>query len=248
MSIQVIKALVDAGDIEAVWSTLTVEMEKYGFDRLLYGFTRFRTPTSLGNREDMMVLTNHANEYVTEFFDYKVFRVAPMVQWASENTGAMSWRWMAENFDNLTPEQHDVLELNKRFDVTCGYTISFPDSSSRQKAAIALTARADMTQTEVDYIWEKHGEEIDLVNQIAHLKLASLPFPEALKRLSGRQKEVLEWVSDGKTTQDIADIMGLTAATVEKHLRKARESLQVDTTAQAVMKASLQRQIFVLGT
>jgi LuxR family transcriptional regulator len=39
--------------------------------------------------------------------------------------------------------------------------------------------------------------------------------------------------------------MGLTTATVEKHLRKAREALQVETTARAVMKASLQRQFFV---
>ena len=76
--------------------------------------------------------------------------------------------------------------------------------------------------------------------------MASLPFPEALRRLSKRQREVLEWVSDGKTTRDTATILGLTAATVEKHLRKAREALRVETTAQAVMKASLQRQLFVL--
>jgi len=76
--------------------------------------------------------------------------------------------------------------------------------------------------------------------------MASLPFPAALRQLSKRQREVLEWVSDGKTTKDTATILGLTSATVEKHLRKAREALQVDTTAQAVMKASLQRQLFVL--
>jgi len=40
--------------------------------------------------------------------------------------------------------------------------------------------------------------------------------------------------------------MGLTTATVEKHLRKAREALQVETTVQAVMKASLKRQFLSL--
>ena len=48
----------------------------------------------------------------------------------------------------------------------------------------------------------------------------------------------------GKTTT-IAMIMGLTAATVEKHLRLAREALDAETTAQAVVKASFQKQIFV---
>jgi hypothetical protein len=41
-------------------------------------------------------------------------------------------------------------------------------------------------------------------------------------------------------------IMGLTSATVEKHLRLAREALAVDTTAQAVLKASFSNQMFVL--
>jgi LuxR family transcriptional regulator len=45
--------------------------------------------------------------------------------------------------------------------------------------------------------------------------------------------------------QDIATIMGLTPATVEKHLRLAREALNVDTTAQAVLKAALQNQMFI---
>jgi LuxR family transcriptional regulator len=42
--------------------------------------------------------------------------------------------------------------------------------------------------------------------------------------------------------------MDLTPATVEKHLRLARESLDVETTAQAVLKASFQNQIFLLET
>jgi LuxR family transcriptional regulator len=82
--------------------------------------------------------------------------------------------------------------------------------------------------------------------QVAHLKLASLPVSVAQQRLTKRQREALEWISEGKTTQDVATIMGLTTATVEKHLRKAREALQVETTAQAVMKASLQRQFLSL--
>ena len=40
--------------------------------------------------------------------------------------------------------------------------------------------------------------------------------------------------------------MGLTAATVEKHLRLARESMGVETTAQAVLKAAFTNQMFVM--
>jgi len=62
--------------------------------------------------------------------------------------------------------------------------------------------------------------------------------------LTARQREALEWVADGKTSQDVALLMGVSAAMVEKHLRLARETLSVDTTAQAVAKAALMNLIF----
>ena len=103
-----------------------------------------------------------------------------------------------------------------------------------------------MTQPEVDALWAKHGKDIQLMNEIAHLKILTLPYSTPGRNLTRRQREALEWVGDGKTMQDIALLMGLTSATVEKHLRLARESLSVETTAQAVLKAAFANQMFVL--
>jgi len=71
------------------------------------------------------------------------------------------------------------------------------------------------------------------------LKLSSLPHYTGEVVLTKRQREVLEWIGDGKTTQDTAIILGLTPATVEKHLRLAPEALHVDTTAQALFQPRL---------
>ncbi len=240
--------LVSAKSIEQAWAILTVEMERFGFDRLLYGMTRFRTEASLGNPNDMLILSNHPDAYLHSFVNDRMFVSAPMAMWAIEHDGAMSWSLVADMESTLTPDQKKVLELNKKFNVFAGYTVSFSDPSPRQKAAIGLTARPGMTQCDVEQLWGRQGEEIEILAQVAHLKFASLPVPVAQQRLSKRQREALEWVSEGKTTQDVATIMGLTVATVEKHLRKARDALQVETTAQAVMKASLQRQFFVVET
>ncbi len=94
-------------------------------------------------------------------------------------------------------------------------------------------------------MWDRWGELIQLMNNIVHLKILTLPYTPPNQALTKRQREALEWVGSGKTMQDIATIMGLTPATVEKHLRLAREALNVDTTAQAVLKAALQNQMFV---
>ena len=103
-----------------------------------------------------------------------------------------------------------------------------------------------MWQDEGDAIWDKHGLEISVLNNVMHLKLQTLPYSQ--RTLTKRQREVLQWVGDGKTTQDIAVLLELTPATIEKHLRLAREALDVETTAQAVLKAAFYNQMFVIDS
>ena len=148
---------------------------------------------------------------------------------------------------NVTPDMMEAMALNIRMNVVAGYTISFHEVSLRARGAIGLTAKAGMTQTEVDALWAEHGSDIELANKIMHLKVVQLPHTTGQRRsLTSRQREVLEWATDCKTIHDTATIMGLNPATVEKHLRLARESLDVDTTAQAILKASSQNQFFLI--
>jgi LuxR family transcriptional regulator, quorum-sensing system regulator SdiA len=247
MILDYLEALHELPTIDEVWSLLVRQMDDFGFDRLLYGFTRYRTSTSFGDRDDLLILSNHDDDYLQEFIDGGMYANAPMVNWAVHNVGACSWRWLAENRARLGDKERAVIRLNRKHGITAGYSISFKDISSRAKGAIGLVARAGMTQDDVDALWDEHGRVIVQINNATHLKLSSLPFTAPRRPLTQRQREVLEWVGDGKTTQDIATIMDLRPATIEKHLRLARETLQVETTAQAVLKASIHNQIFVLA-
>jgi LuxR family transcriptional regulator len=240
--------VIDSESIEALWNSHATKMGEYGFDRLLYGLTRYRTATSLGDPGDFIILTNHSRAYTDVFLDEGHYFHAPMVRWALANEGVKSWKLLSEmeNSKTLSVAERRVLELNREMGVTAGYSISFKAVSARSKGAIALTAQAGMTQDDVDELWAQHGDDITLMNNILHLKILTLPYTAPNRALTARQREALEWVGDGKTTQDIAVLMGLTTATVEKHLRLAREALSVETTAQAVMKAAFTNQMFVL--
>lgn len=234
--------------LEELWSAHASKMAEYGFDRLIYGFTRFRTNTSLGDPEDFVILTNHSHAYTDVFLGEGLYFHAPMVRWALDHEGVGSWKMLADMIDTQTMSvaEKKVFTFNQSMGVTAGYTISFKAVSARSKGAIALTAQPGMSQADADRIWAEHGRDIHLMNNIAHLKILTLPYTPPNRSLTNRQREALEWVGDGKTTQDIALLMGLTSATVEKHLRLARESLSVETTAQAVLKAAFHNQMFVL--
>ncbi len=55
--------------------------------------------------------------------------------------------------------------------------------------------------------------------------------------VTAREVEVLTWVRDGKTNDEIALILGLSMLTVKNHLRHAMKKLVVRTRGQAVAKA-----------
>ncbi|AMY68507.1 helix-turn-helix transcriptional regulator [Frigidibacter mobilis] len=247
--IDYLEQLMQAATIEEIWSLHVTRMASFGFDRLLYGFTRFRTTRSFGSTDDLLVLSNYDAGYLRDYIDGGLYLHAPMVGWAAANEGACSWRIIDERAQNtpMTEVERQVRALNQRYGIRAGYSISFRDASVRAKGAIGLCAREGLSQTEVDEIWARHGRELLVLNNIAHLRITAMPFATSRRALSLRQRETLEWVGDGKTTADIAQIMGLAPATVEKHLRLAREALDVDTTAQAVLKAAFQNQIFVVG-
>jgi len=244
--IDYLEQVTDATSVEDVWRLHCEKMASYGFDRLLYGFTRFRTATGFGDREDFLIMTNHTGDYADKFINGGLYFHAPMVNWAVRNNGPCSWTWWSKNVNSLSESEKKVAAFNRAHGVTAGYSISFRDASIRNKGAVALTARCGMSQDDVEEVWTEHGRAITVMNNVAHLKMINLPYSSPTRQLTPRQREALEWMRDGKTVQDAAEIMGLTVATVEKHLRLARGALDVETTAQAVLKASFQNQIFVV--
>ena len=241
--------LTETDDVETLWQRHCETMASYGFTRMIYGFTRFRTEHSLGDPNDFIVLTNHDPAYRKGFVEDGLYRDAPMVSWALENEGYGSWRALAQRIatGELSEKEKRVVAFNMAHGVRAGYTISFKSISRRSKGAISLCTEADIDQDGADAVWAAHGPDILLMNNLLHLKILTLPLPLAGQSLTPRQREALEWVGDGKTMQDIAAIMGLTQATIEKHLRLARDTLNVETTAQAVAKAAFHNQMFILN-
>lgn len=61
--------------------------------------------------------------------------------------------------------------------------------------------------------------------------------PQAASRLTARETEVLLWVARGKTNRDIAEILGMSPRTVNKHLEHVFEKLGVETRTAAAAAA-----------
>ena len=232
--------------MDDVWQKATDWFAQLGFSRCNYGFTLFRGKISVGDPDDALFLTPCGESYAQFYFRNRFFARTPAFRWAQHNTGACTWSWVRKAFlaGELTPDEAETVKMNAALGIVAGISISFPENSSRAKGALGLIADHGLTAEDVDALFAERRDEIMAVAHMMHLKLTQLPFPHYRRALSDRQREALEWVADGKTMQDIAVLMNVSAAMVEKHLRLAREALAVGTTAQAVAKASLMNLIF----
>lgn len=238
--------LVRTSSLQHVWHLNCVRMKTYGFDRLIYGYTKFATQHGVGELEDALFLTNHDPDYFNEFIGGKMFLHAPLTRWARQNrSGSTSWGSIWTHRESLTREELEVISFNQQMGVTAGYTIAVPTPSPRSYALFALTGARGHSQSDLDRIWTEFGREIEVLCNLVHLKIASLPIETNRTKLSKRQLEALEWVAEGKSNQDVATIMGVSVPTIEKHLRLAREKLGVETTPQAVAKLTFLNQMYV---
>ena len=238
--------IAEAQSIDQVWTLAKGYFAALGFSQINYGFTRFRHMKTIGDPDDALFLTTGDDAYAQRYFRGGYYARSPLFRWAERNTGACTWKWATEAFaaGKLCAEEAEVMRNNAAMGVVAGLSFSFPEASARAKGAMGLTADPGIDTEAVERIWEQNRSEIMVVSHMMHLKIIQLPQLSRSRALSPRQCEALEWVADGKTTQDVALLMGVSPAMVEKHLRLAREALAVETTAQAVAKAALLNMIF----
>lgn len=238
--------IAEAQDIEAVWKLTRDYFASLGFSQINYGFTRFKHMKTIGDPDDALFLTTGDEAYAQRYFRGGYYAKSPLFRWAERNTGACTWKWATDAFaaGKLCAEEAEVMRFNASVGVIAGLSFSFPEASARARGAMGVTADPGLSVEDVEQIWADKRSEILAIANMMHLKITQLPRLSRSRALSPRQREALEWVADGKTTQDVALLMGVSPAMVEKHLRLAREALAVETTAQAVAKAALLNMIF----
>lgn len=232
-----------------VWALLLEGLGLFGITAVRYGLTRSRYGMSLGDLQDILFLSSLGTQDFTDYIETGLYRRSPHYRWMAENDGAVSWGWFVTEAaaGRLPEDEIRFLAEMERSGQPAGYLLSFPSDTTRLKGGLGMMGQRGWSQNDMDRLWSRHGEAIEAMCIAAHLNITRMPLPSKRNPLRPRQREMLEWIADGKSMQDVAVLTGLSVATVEKHLRGARDALDVETTAQAIARAALLGQLFVVG-
>jgi DNA-binding NarL/FixJ family response regulator len=77
----------------------------------------------------------------------------------------------------------------------------------------------------------------DMVRRALMAEPARTPRPHSADLLTQRELEVLRWLAHGAATGEMADAMGISAATVRSHIKAAMSKLEVSSRLQAAARA-----------
>ncbi|MBC7488688.1 MAG: autoinducer binding domain-containing protein [Glaciimonas sp.] len=90
---------------------------------------------------------------------------------------------------------------------------------------------------------DRHLARMQHISQLLLLGMTDLilpkEFPESLAHLTLREREVMRWTADGKTSYEIGRILIISVSTVNFHINNAIEKLNAVNKIQAVVKAAM---------
>ncbi|WP_378945873.1 helix-turn-helix transcriptional regulator [Paracoccus sp. R86501] len=236
-----IKAIVDSKDVANVRDTFLQATQQAGFAHAFYA-GRFSLSVPRSIMRDVPVTFNNLPADLLEQNEglYGINRDA-WVEWVLQNDGDIN---AAQLIAQVGADRTPSLAMAARNGMQAVQLLSLRNIVTHSVGAIMLVPGRDLDEDHLAQLWERHGADMWLLARTVHMRVATLPRDHGITTLTSRQREVLGWRSAGKTVSEIGTILGITPATVEKHMRLAREALGVDTTPQAVLKAHVTDQLF----
>ncbi|MCT2401051.1 LuxR family transcriptional regulator [Novosphingobium sp. HK4-1] len=132
---------------------------------------------------------------------------------------------------DATPEERGFLQLMRELEIGDGFTMPCYGPNGRD-GYVGIGRMAENARVDEDALREMH-----MAAQAMHLRICEfLAGRQADDRpLSGREREVLDWVARGKSNSVIAEILGISVGTVDTYLRRIYDKLDVtDRTSAAV--------------
>ncbi|UWQ17547.1 response regulator transcription factor [Jannaschia sp. M317] len=235
------QALLDASETMAllkddaeIWAVATALASRFGAKALNIG------AGSLSSGELLWMRSNMNNAWLDDYVSQGFMTLDPFVDGATR-LQPVSYRGGV--LTRADAGSTAAFELNHQIhEAGYGFCYGTPFAGSHPDDGGMVVLGFDAT--EADRFSPARRAEVHLLSTVI---AAAVPPPVTARaagmvhlpgtRLTRREREVLLYLSDGHGNEEIARRMGISEATVQKHLRAARERLNAQSREQALAKA-----------
>ena len=200
-----------------------------GFQYCAYGL---RVPLPLTNPATVM-LNNYPKGWQERYENQSYVKTDPTVLHGRQSRAPLVWS------DDVFVGVPQMWDEARSFGLCVGWAQSSLDAIGVGGMLTLARSSDDLSEAEL----RANGQRMRWLVSVAHLALsrvvnAKRPASPA-PNLTAREIEVLKWTADGKSAQEIADILVLSKNTVDFHVKNAVCKLQTANKTAAVVRAAL---------
>lgn len=213
-----------------------------GFDSFSYSFSD--SPHIAGRNR--YVFTTLPPEWVEVYNRNDYGQIDIRVKGATESVVPLLWDWKSERGKSAVVD--DFLDQMGNFGVRSGVAYVFHDRRQCSIAATLNSVRPTMDQLRRTMIEEEIGNIVLFIKAFHQFFMWPL-FERLLPRqpfalpLSPREVDVYELAADGDDTETIAQKLGISKSTAQRHIDNGRAKLGASNRMQAIARALKEGQI-----
>lgn len=192
-----------------------------------------------GTAAKVIALSDYPEEWVQAYVTRNLAAKDPVLRASHESGVGFCWSEIPD-LVTLTPEQEELFELGRTVGIGGGFTVP--------ARASGLTSGTCNFATGIDRPVSRCAlllaELVGIHALDASRMIVERTHSQIERRsLTPRQRDCIELVGRGKTDWEIAQILGISPATVKEHVDDARRKYGVTKRVQLVLRAAFEGQI-----
>lgn len=199
-----------------------------GFEYVAYGF---QSPLPF-SRPKITLLSNYSRSWQERYAQAGYLQVDPTVAHGRRSQEPIIWT------DQVFGDAQSLWNEARAH----GLRVGWAQSSLNGLGAGGMITLSRSCQSLTPQELDAKQQKMRWLVQVAHLAFSPLLRCKPAKgshKLSSRELEVLKWSADGKSAQDIGDILSVSKNTVDFHIKNSVTKLQVPNKTAAVVRAAL---------
>jgi len=224
-----VRAAATPGDI---WEAVIDVLPAIGFD--MFSYYHFPIFDVDGRRGASIAVVEHGypEGFVEQYVARGWHRVDPLARIARGAAGPLLWSEALRTIE-LTTAERDYVGACARAGIGDGVAIPMFGPGGRNSYGTLGFLRGNERPVDV-----QERSVLQLAAQAAHLRYCELWSDDQRPRasLTAREREILEWVARGKSNSVISDIVGVSAHTVDTHMRRIYAKLDVSDRVSAAIR------------
>ncbi|MDX3970406.1 LuxR family transcriptional activator of conjugal transfer of Ti plasmids [Bradyrhizobium sp. USDA 4011] len=184
------------------------------------------------------LISSYPKSWTSHYFREGYDNIDPVLQEPRTTSRMVLWDGRSAR-SAKSAKQRRLFDDALSFKIRTGLTVRIPSS---QNQFAAFTLAVDERSLGFDRFIESSQDMLEMVGLTFHAHVSAkigraLVGDGSINPLTQRERQCLGWISDGKTMQDIAELLDVSPRGVKFHLDNARRNLAALTLPHAVALA-----------